>query len=80
MVCLSRLVRFIWRLSLRPRWSRFQHGSYLLGKESSRLISEKSYGVAQMFEAARDLEFEKAAELRDLIRALEQKQIKYGSP
>ncbi len=45
-----------------------------------RISREIEKLTAQMFEAARDLEFEKAAELRDLIRALEQKQIKYGSP
>ncbi len=45
-----------------------------------RISREIDKLTAQMFEAARDLEFEKAAELRDLIRALEQKQIKYGSP
>lgn len=45
-----------------------------------RISREIQKLTAQMFEAARDLEFEKAAELRDLIRALEQKQIKYGSP
>ncbi|MGO9120145.1 MAG: excinuclease ABC subunit UvrB [Desulfomonilaceae bacterium] len=45
-----------------------------------RISREINKLTAQMFEAARDLEFEKAAELRDLIRALEQKQIKYGSP
>jgi len=32
----------------------------------------------QMFEAARDLEFEKAAELRDRIRELENRQIRYA--
>jgi len=32
----------------------------------------------QMFEAARDLEFEKAADLRDRIRALEKQQIRYA--
>ena len=45
-----------------------------------RISREIDKLTAQMFEAARDLEFEKAAELRDLIRALEQRQIKYGSP
>jgi excinuclease ABC subunit B len=45
-----------------------------------RISREIDKLTAQMFEAARDLEFEKAAEIRDLIRALEQKQIKYGSP
>jgi len=45
-----------------------------------RISREIEKLTAQMFEAARDLEFEKAAELRDLIRALEQRQIKYGSP
>ena len=45
-----------------------------------RISREIEKLTAQMFAAARDLEFEKAAELRDLIRALEQKQIKYGSP
>lgn len=34
----------------------------------------------QMFAAAKDLEFEKAAELRDQIRRLEQVQITYGVP
>lgn len=34
----------------------------------------------QMFEAARDLEFEKAAELRDRIRQLEARQIRLGLP
>jgi excinuclease ABC subunit B len=32
----------------------------------------------EMFEAARDLEFEKAAELRDKIRRLENSRIAYG--
>jgi len=45
-----------------------------------RISREIEKLTAQMFEAARDLEFEKAAELRDRIRALEQRQIKYGSP
>ena len=45
-----------------------------------RISREIDKLTAQMFEAARDLEFEKAAELRDLIRALEQKQISNGSP
>ncbi len=45
-----------------------------------RISREIDKLTAQMFEAARDLEFEKAAELRDLIRALEQKQINDGSP
>ena len=45
-----------------------------------RISREIDKLTAQMFEAARDLEFEKAAELRDLIRALERKQIKDGSP
>lgn len=34
----------------------------------------------QMFEAARDLEFEKAAQLRDRIRALEDKHLRYAQP
>jgi excinuclease ABC subunit B len=34
----------------------------------------------QMFAAAKDLEFEKAAELRDQIRRLEQVQLTYGVP
>lgn len=34
----------------------------------------------QMFEAARDLEFEKAAQLRDRIRALEEKHLRYAQP
>jgi len=45
-----------------------------------RISREIEKLTAQMFEAARDLEFEKAAELRDRIRALEQRQIRYGSP
>jgi excinuclease ABC subunit B len=32
----------------------------------------------QMFEAARDLEFEKAADLRDRVRALEKQQLRYA--
>lgn len=36
--------------------------------------------TTQMFEAARDLEFEKAAALRDRIRVLEAKQIRLGLP
>ena len=36
--------------------------------------------TTQMFEAARDLEFEKAAALRDRIRELEAKQIRLGLP
>jgi excinuclease ABC subunit B len=32
----------------------------------------------EMFEAAADLEFEKAAELRDRIKRLEERQISYG--
>ena len=43
-----------------------------------RISREIDKLTAQMFEAARDLEFEKAAELRDLIRALERKQISTG--
>ena len=34
----------------------------------------------QMFEAARDLEFEKAAHLRDRVRALEEKHLRYAQP
>ena len=34
----------------------------------------------QMFEAARDLEFEKAAQLRDRVRALEEKHLRYAQP
>ena len=34
----------------------------------------------KMFEAARDLEFEKAAHLRDRIRALEEKHLRYAQP
>ena len=45
-----------------------------------RISREIEKLTAQRFEAARDLEFEKAAELRDRIRALEQRQIRYGSP
>jgi excinuclease UvrABC helicase subunit UvrB len=45
-----------------------------------RISREIEKLTAQMFKATSDLEFGKAAELRDLIRAREQKQIKYGSP
>jgi excinuclease ABC subunit B len=34
----------------------------------------------KMFEAARDLEFEKAAQLRDRIRSLEEKHLRYAQP
>jgi excinuclease ABC subunit B len=34
----------------------------------------------QMFEAARDLEFEKAAQLRDRVRALQEKHLRYAQP
>jgi excinuclease ABC subunit B len=34
----------------------------------------------EMFEAARDLEFEKAADMRDRIRRLEEVRIRYGEP
>jgi excinuclease ABC subunit B len=34
----------------------------------------------EMFEAARDLEFEKAADMRDRIRKLEQLRVRYGEP
>ena len=34
----------------------------------------------EMFEAARDLEFEKAADLRDRIRELENVRVRYGAP
>ena len=71
----------------RPWQSRTMLRSRLKRSESEvasipveRISREIDKLTAQMFEAARDLEFEKAAELRDLIRALEQKQIKYGSP
>jgi excinuclease ABC subunit B len=44
-------------------------------EEIPKLIEELT---KQMFEAARDLEFEKAAELRDRIRELEDRRIRYA--